>query len=742
MSYSTTKMKNRKQITFYLPVLLLLILTASSAAGKTDSSLIKHDELVLAGPDLGGGRSNGVQIAPEGLTASGAYTSPPITAPLPFTDVGPQWIIDVPAGASYSLELRTGLDGEVWGDWVQVEGELDWMRPETGEWVGDLVPVPQTIRLHNTVQYRLEFTTTPEGEAPLLRQLRFAFIDAGVTPEADTLQAADTYPKPAVVRRTDWGCPDYQESPDWPPEYEPVTHVIVHHTVTPNSDTDYPARVRSIWTYHALSRGWGDIGYNYLVDPNGALYEGRAGGDDVAGGHAYPGNYGSLGLSFIGTYSDYPVPQPMLDSAADLIAWKADQKGIDPYGWGLLVSSDPDNASDRWIRTISGHRDVWYTACPGDVLYGHMPMLRDEVASRLDEQSYIFVDDDEMERSDPTLNWHDGPDDCGYQEHAYWTLSTVIPANSTNWGWWRPNLTESGAYRVHAYVPYCINGYPDSSGVYYTIHHAFGDTEVAVNQAAAAGGWVDLGVYDFNSGTGGYVYLADLADDYNRTVWFDTVKWFRQGATSGTQPPNNTQPADDSWSSSRTVSFQWSASLTEGVDDYRIILATDPELTDLIHSATVAYAGFDWVYAFLNDYPQIYWGVVAIGPNGDSLPSGPWQLGVDTAAPTAGISGVYTYLDDRISVHWSGQDATSGIAAFDVEYRFDPGAEWTRWLTQTSSSGATFPYTETAWFRSRATDVAGHLGEFDDGSMNTADAVRLDQQAWFPLIMRAWPPEP
>ena len=118
MSYSTTKMKTRRRIILTLPVLLFLILTASGAAGETNPPLIKHDELVLTGRGLGAGKSDGVQVAPEGLTASGSFESLPITAPLPFTDVGPQWIIDLPAGASYSLELRTGLDGEVWGDWV------------------------------------------------------------------------------------------------------------------------------------------------------------------------------------------------------------------------------------------------------------------------------------------------------------------------------------------------------------------------------------------------------------------------------------------------------------------------------------------------------------------------------------------------------------------------------------------------------------------------------------------------
>ena len=237
--------------------------------------------------------------------------------------------------------------------------------------MGDLVPVPQSIRWHRYAQYRLRPDQAPAGSTPLLRRMVLSFIDAGITPQVPAAHhptdeplpalSLDSLPKSPVTSRTAWGCPDGQESPDWEPEYEPVTHAIIHHTVTPNDDTDFAARVRSIWVYHARSRGWGDIGYNYLVDREGTLYEGRAGGDGIMGGHAYPGNHGSLGLAFQGTFSSDPVPQPMLNGAADLIAWEAGRKSIDPYGWGWLHSSDPDNATDRWVPRISGHRDVWYT---------------------------------------------------------------------------------------------------------------------------------------------------------------------------------------------------------------------------------------------------------------------------------------------------------------------------------------------------------------------------------------------
>jgi len=756
-----SKAEGTHHVSRFAFLLLLLLISTSAARSDTALPLVRGEELVFTGQDFADGVLQGMVVAAgyssrseaEGLTLSGGesgtYTSPPIAAPLPFTDVGPQWLIDLPAGAGYTLELRTGPDGNTWDDWVEVEGELDWVRPETNEWMGDLVAVPKPIRLHRYVQYRWYFTAAPDGQSPLLRRLRLAFIDASMAPEIQAPppqptpiaggQSLDAYPKPSVVSRTNWGCPDEQGSPNWPPEYVPVTHVIVHHTV---SDTS----VYAIWYYHAITRDWGDIGYNYLVDTNGILYEGRAGGDDVIGGHAYPCNPGSLGVSFIGNYCSNPVPQVMLDNMAELLAWKADQRGIDPHGWGWLRPSNYPDYPERWLPRIMGHRDVAQTACPGDVLYAHLPMLRDEVASLLDTSAYTFVDDLDAgaEFYGPTGNWHHGPDGCGYDGHAYWTFS-VDTGPKVNWATWRPNLPQAGSYRVYAYVPYCINGYADSSGVYYRIHHTGGDTTVAVSQAAAAGGWVELGLFDFAAGTSGYVSLDDIADDKNKTIWFDTIKWFWEGAGGGgTLPPNNTHPADNSWRTSRNVAFQWSSSLTSGVDHYWLRIATNPDLIGPIHSASVDYAGADYWYTFGADYPQLYWGVQAHGPDGYSPPSGPWQLGVDTVIPASGVDNVFVYPDEHYSVHWSGQDATSGVATFDIQRRQGISGTWTTWLAETTTFGVTFSpaVSDTFWFRSRATDAAGNLGEFDDGQMNTADAILLDKQMWFPLIYRVWPPEP
>ena len=723
-------------------LLLAVLILATGAAGSTaQAPLVTGAELVLLGSDLGAGTHAGTAVTAEGLTlvaAAGTLISDRIAAPIPFTDLGALWILDRPAGAEAWLSVRTSADGERWTAWQEVDAEEDLWRPGDEDTMGDLTAVPWSEGLHRYVQFRWQLVAGPGGEKPLLSRLRLAFIDASRAPTFDAPASAPSgessvtgWPKPAVVSRTAWGCPDGQESPEWPPDYYPVSHVVVHHTV---SDTS----VYAIWYYHAITRGWGDIGYNYLVDKNGVLYEGRAGGDDVIAGHAYPFNRGTLGVSFIGDYRTIPVPQPMLDSMADLLAWKADQKGIPPHGWAWLRPTTYPTDPDRWLPRFVGHRDVSTTVCPGDSLYAKIPWLRDAVAGRLDGVAYQFADElDPAVFEKSSVDWSTWPDSCAYGGHAYWTYSTTDPGASAHWGRWRPTLAQSGAYRVYAYVPYCVNGHPDSSGIYYHVHHAQGETTVAVNQATAAGGWIELGLFNFNAGNAGYVTLSNLGVDSGRSVWFDALRWYRDGDGGVTLPPANLAPADGSWSPFRTVAFRWSASPSPNVDHYWLRIATDPALSAIVKSDYVDYANQDYYHTFAGDYPALYWGVQAHGPNGYSATSGPWSLGVDTVAPTAAVEHVITYPDGRYTVHWRGSDSTAGVASYDVDYRVGAGL-WTRWLNRTASGGATFPYpiVDVTYFRSRAIDAAGNVGPWDDGSMSTDDALWLDWAAWLTLALK------
>ena len=115
----------------------------------------------------------------------------------------------------------------------------------------------------------------------------------------------------------------------WPREYQLVEKVIVHHTVTQNNQDTY-ATVRSIYYYHAVEQGWGDIGYNYLVGHDGRIFEGRVGGDNVVGGHSFQYGFGSSGISCLGTFDSVDVSASCWSSLIAIVAWTG--RNLDPQG--------------------------------------------------------------------------------------------------------------------------------------------------------------------------------------------------------------------------------------------------------------------------------------------------------------------------------------------------------------------------------------------------------------------------
>jgi len=200
-------------------------------------------------------------------------------------------------------------------------------------------------------------------------------------------QAPSTkYPKPLVVTRTEWGCPDGQITTHGSQSYTTVTHLIAHHTAmgveTPESD--WPALVRSIWNFHVFERGWADIGYNYLIDPNGVIYEGRSGGDNVVGAHFSGVNAGTMGVAMLGDFTNAAPTMEALNSLKKILAWKCDQRGLDPTEKSLHAASELN------LNTISGHRDgPGATECPGESFYPLLPAIRAEVKSLLSSAGVV-----------------------------------------------------------------------------------------------------------------------------------------------------------------------------------------------------------------------------------------------------------------------------------------------------------------------------------------------------------------
>ncbi|WP_328887349.1 peptidoglycan recognition protein family protein [Streptomyces sp. NBC_00316] len=194
--------------------------------------------------------------------------------------------------------------------------------------------------------------------------------------------------RPVIVSRAQWQADETKRDPR--AHYAGgVTAIFIHHTDTPNDYecADVPRTLRNLYTGQTRDRDWGDIGYNFLVDKCGTIYEGRAGGVDrpVVGAHTVGFNRGTAGIAAIGTFGrGAPVPAAMEHAIAALAAWKLGLRGVDPRGRVRLTSTNdksryPKGTSADFFA-ISGHRDAYTTDCPGEALSAALPAIRDIAA--------------------------------------------------------------------------------------------------------------------------------------------------------------------------------------------------------------------------------------------------------------------------------------------------------------------------------------------------------------------------
>ncbi len=186
---------------------------------------------------------------------------------------------------------------------------------------------------------------------------------------------------PAIVPRSSWGADESIRR--GPPTYAAgARFAVVHHTAGAGaySRAEAAAIVRGIQLFHVQGNGWNDIGYNFLVDRFGTVYEGRFGGidRDVVGAHALGFNTGSVGVALLGTYGSTQPSKAAQAAIARLLAWRLDLAHVDPTSFLTYVSG----GSERFptgipvvLSAVSGHRDTGFTECPGNALYSKLGSL-------------------------------------------------------------------------------------------------------------------------------------------------------------------------------------------------------------------------------------------------------------------------------------------------------------------------------------------------------------------------------
>jgi hypothetical protein len=286
--------------------------------------------------------------------------------------------------AGLGLEVRVRPRGGAWSPWVPL-GAGHHHRPDTGTGAHASDPV----WAGGADELQLRAARRPRGGL----QLHFVAVPAaakrsGARASAAVAHAAQAGAQPAIITRSAWGGDAVK--PRAAPSYGDVQVAFVHHTVSANDygPQDSAGIVLAMAKYHRDTNGWNDLGYNFVVDKYGQIFEGRAGGIDqaVIGAQAQGYNSHSTGIANIGTFTDVGQSDVALDALARLIAWKLPLHGAPVTGQIVLTSGGGSlnrykSGTSVTLERICGHRDGDATECPGTALYAQLPALRTRAAA-------------------------------------------------------------------------------------------------------------------------------------------------------------------------------------------------------------------------------------------------------------------------------------------------------------------------------------------------------------------------
>jgi hypothetical protein len=201
-----------------------------------------------------------------------------------------------------------------------------------------------------------------------------------------------SWPVPRMITRAQWGANEGLRRSGQ--EFDTsIAKIVVHHTGTPNEVTDYGALCRGILANETAGE-YIDIAYNWLIDPNGNIYEGRwaqdypAGarhtgersGANVRGAHASYHNTRTIGVALMGNYDIAAPPPAMINALVTFLAWKCARWGLDPRARGLYGAS---NGAVENLFNVCGHRDTGPTACPGRYVQDMLPTIRNRAAGQV-----------------------------------------------------------------------------------------------------------------------------------------------------------------------------------------------------------------------------------------------------------------------------------------------------------------------------------------------------------------------
>ncbi len=354
-----------------ITTLLSFLLTCASLYAQTEGQNITLNFL----EENKGKNSYDYLYSVEHSTLEGAYIIENIDIPIkkktPFVAFSTRLEGDYLTEDNIDFFIKTNDKGVWQAVHAFHDGEFDGHK-----WVSDLTYLENAT--HN-----ISFKIQAKNAQTVLKKAVFRFFspDDKALPQAlgqgsgGVLMGCEI---PPSVSRATWGAAQGLGAGIFSgsPTILPVTHLIVHHSATSSTSANWSATVASIFDFHVNTNGWADVGYNYLIAPDGQLFVGRGGGNNVVGAHMCGYNSNTMGVCLLGTYTSVAPPQIAIDKLVALLAWKSIDSRIDPTGSGA-IRSYPGT-----MQNISGHRDGCSpsaTECPGTMTHNLLPTIRTRV---------------------------------------------------------------------------------------------------------------------------------------------------------------------------------------------------------------------------------------------------------------------------------------------------------------------------------------------------------------------------
>lgn len=304
--------------------------------------------------------------------------------------------------------------------WIEVPHDEFGGTYESGTEFREITP-------RKSITLRVEISKTPHAE---IRGAALGVVDTTKNAPAKFSAASIstqsvTNNGPSVISRAAWGADENIMT--WAPEYAaPIKKIVFHHTAGALGGSDPASVIRGIYYYHSVTRGWGDIGYNYLIDEYGRVYEGRFGGQRVIGAHAKGYNTGSVGISTLGNYDSMSPSTAATDAAKNMAAFLSARNGISPKKTSYFV--------DKVTPNIGGHRDFGQTSCPGGNYYAKLPDIRNIAAINLKYYRTNRIEGAKVDRFDTAIGVSQdryprvGEDDFVVVANAYDYQNSIIAA--------------------------------------------------------------------------------------------------------------------------------------------------------------------------------------------------------------------------------------------------------------------------------------------------------------------------